>query len=71
MKLVGLGIVIGTIAALMLTRVLASQLYGITATDPLTFVAALAFLGLVALTATCVPALRATRVPPMIALRPE
>ena len=71
MKLVGLGIAIGTTAALMLTRVLASQLYGITATDPLAFLTGLGFLGLVAFLATYIPAHRATRVPPMIALRPE
>lgn len=70
-QLVGIGIVIGTIAALMLTRVLASQLYGITPTDPLSFAAAVAFLGAIALLATYIPARRATRVPPMTALRPE
>ena len=71
MTLVGIGVLIGTIAALILTRVLASQLYGITATDPATFAAAIAFLGFVALLATYIPARRATRVPPMIALRPD
>jgi putative ABC transport system permease protein len=71
MKLVAIGIGIGTIVALMLTRVLASQLYGITATDPVAFAGGLGFLAVVALMATYVPAHRATRVPPMIALRPE
>jgi predicted permease len=71
MMLVGLGVAMGTIAALALSRVLASQLYGITATDPLAFIAAIAFLGMVALLATYIPARRATRVPPMTALRPE
>ena len=71
MKLVGTGVVIGTAAALLLTRILSAQLYGITATDPVAFVVGLAFLGLVAAMATYIPALRATRVPPMIALRPE
>jgi predicted permease len=71
MRLVGIGVVIGTIAALVLSRVLASQLYGITPTDPPTFAAAIAFLGAIALLATYIPARRATRVPPMTALRPE
>jgi predicted permease len=71
MKLVAIGVVIGTAAALVLTRVLASQLYDIAPTDPLSFAAAIGFLCLVALLATCIPARRAIRVPPMTALRPE
>jgi predicted permease len=71
MKLVAIGAVIGTAAALMLSRVLASQLYGITPTDPLTFAAAVLFLGVIALLAIYIPARRATRVAPMIALRPD
>jgi predicted permease len=71
LRLVGIGIVIGTVAALMLSRVLASQLYGITPTDPLSFAAAIGFLGAIALLATYIPARRATRVPPMTALRPD
>jgi predicted permease len=71
LRLVGMGVVIGTGAAFVLTRVLASQLYGITPTDPLTFAAALGFLGSIALLAAFIPARRATRVPPMIALRPD
>lgn len=71
MRLVGIGVLIGTAAALALSRVLASQLYGITATDPLTFAAAITFLSGVAMLAIYVPARRATRVPPMIALRPD
>jgi predicted permease len=68
---VAIGIAIGTLAAIALSRVLASQLYGITATDPLTFAAAIGFLAAVALLASWVPARRATRVPPMTALRPD
>ncbi|CAN5874278.1 ABC transporter permease [soil metagenome] len=71
MQLVALGVVIGTVAALALSRVLASQLYGITPTDPLAFAAAIGFLGVTALLATWIPASRATRVPPMTALRPD
>jgi predicted permease len=71
MKLVGAGVLIGTVAALMLSRVLASQLYGITPTDPMSFASAIGFLGVVALLAIYIPARRATRVAPMTALRPE
>jgi putative ABC transport system permease protein len=69
MRLVGAGIVVGTVAAYLLSRVLSSQLYGITATDPLSFAMAICFLGAVALLAIWLPAWRATRVPPMTALR--
>lgn len=55
----------------LFSRVLASQLYGITPTDPLTFASAIGFLGAIALLALLVPARGATRVPPMNALRPE
>jgi predicted permease len=71
MRLVVIGIVIGTAAALALSRALASQLYGITAADPATFAASVGFLGAVALLAAYIPARRATRVAPMIALRPD
>ena len=71
MRLVALGVGVGAAGALMLSRVLASQLYGITAKDPMAFVAAIGFLCAVALLAIYVPASRAMRVPPMIALRPE
>jgi putative ABC transport system permease protein len=69
LKLVALGLVIGMAAAFMLTRVMASLLFGISATDPLTFVTIAVLLLAVAALASYIPALRATRVDPMIALR--
>jgi predicted permease len=71
MRLVAAGVAIGAAAALLLGKVLASQLYGISSKDPLTFVASVGFLSVVALLAIYIPARRAMRVPPMIALRPE
>ena len=65
------GMAIGLGAALALGRVLSSLVYGITATDPWTLGAVAAILGLVALAACSVPALRAARVDPIRALREE
>jgi ABC-type antimicrobial peptide transport system permease subunit len=65
------GVAIGLAGALALGRVLASLIYGISATDPLTFTAVAALLCLVALTASIIPALRATRIEPTRALRDE
>jgi predicted permease len=71
MELTVLGIVAGLIGALVVTRAMASLLYGITATDAATFTAVAVTLGLVALAAILIPARRAIGVDPMVALREE
>ena len=69
--LVGIGLAVGLAASMVANKVLASQLWGVSARDPLTF-AAVALVVLVAGVAACwFPARRATRVDPMIALRFE
>jgi predicted permease len=71
MRMTLLGVVLGFLVALGLTRVMASMLFGVSATDPLTFSGVALLLALVALVACYLPARRATRVDPMIALRHE
>ena len=71
MKPALLGVTLGAVGALALGRVMASFVYGIKPTDPLTFVAVAITLALVALLASVVPAFRAARVDPMAALRYE
>jgi putative ABC transport system permease protein len=71
MRLVTIGLGLGVAGAWLLSRVLTSQLFGISARDPLTYVSVAALLAAVALTASYLPARRALRVDPMTALRSE
>jgi predicted permease len=71
MTLAGAGIALGSIGALALTRLMSSLLFGVSAIDGLTFCAVALLLASTALVASYVPALRATRVDPVVALREE
>ena len=70
-KMAAVGAVVGIAASLMLTRLMAKQLFGVSAHDPLTYTGVAALLMLVAIAACYIPALRAARVDPMTSLRRE
>jgi putative ABC transport system permease protein len=69
MKLVAFGIVTGVLLTLVLTRLIGSILYGVSAYDPMTLIVATFILGLVAILACVLPALKAIRINPITALR--
>jgi len=71
MALAGAGIAVGLVAALGLTRLMASLLYGVRPADPATLLTVCLTLGIVAFLASYIPAYRATKVDPMVALRYE
>jgi putative ABC transport system permease protein len=71
MKLTVVGTVIGLAGALALTRLIESLLFEVSTTDPLTFGSVAALLGIIALLACYIPARRATKVDPLVALRYE
>ena len=66
-----LGVTVGIVGAIALGQVMSSLIYGVKPTDPLTFLAVAAVLAIVSLLATIVPAYRAAKVDPMVALRYE
>lgn len=71
MRLAAAGVIVGVIGALALSRLLAGLLFGVSSLDPLAFTVAALVVGSAAFLATLLPALRASRVDPAVALRSE
>jgi putative ABC transport system permease protein len=71
LRLTALGIAIGLVGAFIATRAIQAMLFGVTPTDPLTYTAVIVALVIVAMLACWVPALRASRVDPLVALRSD
>ena len=71
LKLTAIGLVIGSLASLGLARLIAGALYGVTATDPFTYLGVSLFMAVVAFLASYIPARKAAKVDPMVALRSE
>jgi ABC-type antimicrobial peptide transport system permease subunit len=70
-RLIAMGVGLGIVGALAITRLIGTLLYNVTPTDPISFTAVVLLLGLVGLLACYLPARRASRVDPMVALRSE
>jgi len=70
-KLVGIGVMIGLVGALALSRLVTALLFGVAPTDPMVYGGVIFIIGAVALVANLIPAFRATRIDPMVALRTD
>jgi putative ABC transport system permease protein len=71
LRLVAIGMVIGVVVSIQLTAAIEGFLWGVSSTDPLTFAAVLAVVAIIALIACYLPARRALRIDPIVALRSE